>query len=227
MKFIPCIQVNSIEEYFALPKKERTWYGLYMSPRSLPFVWEDGGGFGWDKFYQELKKEFPVQYFFRYWLTSFDNPITHSIYQYLIWPYQNFKNAWRNFWNPCCPRWRKVLPKTQYSDVSNLIVDSNLALLRDFYYEEVLISKIDWDSTEELKTFRNDIEKHIYWLDEESKKNDEEISNLIQEAYTGGKTPKSKFQTLTKKIHDLENKKEKNIDKILKWMITNREHFWT
>ena len=227
MKFIPTIHVNSIEEYFALPKKERTWHGLYQSPISLPFVWEDGGGFGWDKFYQELKKEFPVQYFFRYWLTSFDNPLVHWCYQYLIWPYQNFKNTWSNFWNPCCPRWRKVLPKTQYSDISNLIVDSNFALLKDFYYEEVLNSFIDWDSTEKLKTFRNDLEKHIYWLEEESKKNDEEISNLIQQAYTGGKTPKDKFQTLTKKIHDLEDKKEKNIDKILKWMITNREYFWT
>jgi hypothetical protein len=227
MKIIPTIHVNSIEGYFALPKKERTWYGFYMSPRSLPFVWEDGGGFGWSKFYDQLKEEFPIQYFFRYWLTSFDNPITHSVYQYLIWPYHNIKNALTNLRNPCCPRWRKVLPKTQYSDISNLIVESNIALLKDFYYEEVLTSKVDWDSTEDLKNFRNDIEKAIYFLEEKSKKLDEEIGNLIQQAYTGGRTTSDKFKVLTKKIKNLESKKEKEVDKILKWMITNREYFWT
>lgn len=227
MKIIPSINVKSIEEYFALPKKERTWHGLYQVPICLPFVWEDGGGFGWDKFYDQLKEEFPIQYFFRYWLTSFDNPVVHSIYQYIIWPYRNFKNALTNLRNPCCPRWRKVLPKTQYSDVSNLIVESNIALLKDFYYEEVLTSHVDWDANEDIKTFRNDIEKAIYFLEEESKKLDEEIGNLIQQAYTGGKTSPDKFKTLTKKIKNLESKKEKEVDKILKWMITNREYFWT
>lgn len=223
---IPYIHVNNIEEYFALPKKERTWYGFYKSPLTLPLEFEQNFGMGWDRFYQEIKKEFPVQWFFRHWLFSLDNPLTFCIYRYVIWPYRNFKNSLHNFLNPCYPRWRKLLPRTKYADPCYLITESNFAILKDFYYEEVLSSSVDWDSSEDLKTFRNDMEKHIHWLEVEKDKIDQEINKLTLEAYTG-KTPKDKFQILFKKITDLEFKKEKTIDKILKWMITNREYFWT
>jgi hypothetical protein len=42
----------------------------------------------------------------------------------------------KRFFNPSFPRWRRVLPRTKYTDADYLIEDSLFALVLDFWYEE-------------------------------------------------------------------------------------------
>lgn len=78
IKLTPNLDVVSVSEYFSIPKGERTWFGLYQLPATLP-IESFNGELGWNFFYNEIKKEFPIQWFFRYWIFSFENPIYNSI----------------------------------------------------------------------------------------------------------------------------------------------------
>ena len=80
---IPNVDVTSVSEYFALPKNKRTWLGLYKLPTSLPVEFFSNQP-GWNTFYREIKKQFPLQWVFRYWMLSFENPVFCTVKR-IIW----------------------------------------------------------------------------------------------------------------------------------------------
>jgi hypothetical protein len=230
---IPSIKVSSVSEYFSLPLKERTWYGFYKEPYSLPFQWGTGDEDGWESFYNKIKKEFPIQWVFRHWIFSFDNPATSTLYKYVFWPYRDFKWAIQNWLNPCFPRWRKVLPRHKYSDITEMIVNSNFALILDFYYEEVIDGHIDWNADKIHKKFKKELEKNVLWIEEHRVKLEEKIDNALSEAHKNRKfvikNDKKTFDyEKTYKLHNkLEKQKEDKTNEILKWLVDNRGFFWT
>jgi len=82
---IKTLNVGSVSEYFNLNKAERTWLGFYRLPESLP-IESLSGEDGWNLFYKTIKKEFPIQWFFRHWMTSYENPAYYYIKR-LIWKF--------------------------------------------------------------------------------------------------------------------------------------------
>lgn len=223
---IPYVSVSSVEEYFALPKSEREWHGLYKLPFALP--WEGGGSplcSGWDTFYARIKKDYPFQYFFRRWIPSLDNPITYFIKKYFVWPLQELKYCIIRFIKPCHPRWRKVLPRHRYGDITNLIVDSNFALIQDFYHEEVVDGVVDWTSEEPHKTFHDTLIAHVNWIENDRAVLDDKIAEAYKSAYEDKST--DNYRTKYAKPHNLEKLKFEKETEILKWYIDNREFFWT
>lgn len=218
---IPYVGVNSVDEYFTLPKKEREWFGLYKKPFSLPLdFFNIADDRGWDYFYASIRKEYPIQYFIREWIPSLDNPLIFVYKKYISWPIRDLKYAISNFISPCFLRWRNVLPRHKYSDITNLVVESNFALICDFYHEEVVDGCVDWSDNDEHKKFYTELVAAVHWIEHERKKIDE----FIEEALI--KAVKNKIKTYAD--HDrLEKHKTEKETEILKWFIDNRDFFWT
>jgi hypothetical protein len=224
------IKVDSVDEYFSLSKKEREWCGLYRKPWALPselFNFNDEKGWGF--FYDEIKKQYPIQYFFREWLISTDNPLVFAFKRYIQWPIRELRYSVRLFFNPCFPRWRKVLPRHKYSDITEMVTESNFALICDFYHEEVINGFVDWESHDNHKKFYDELVTNVTWIEVERIK----IDKLAEEALS--KAVKNKIKTngefdfhATYEDHDrLEKHKSEKETEILKWFIENREFFWT
>lgn len=228
---LPQIKVNTVDDYFSLPKNEREKFGLYLLPWSLPFTFfnKEEKTKGWKEFYAELKKEYPVQYFFREWIFSYENPIYSFFNTKLIWPVKELRWKIHRFLNPCHPRWRKVLPRHKYSDITELVIDSNFALILDFYYEEVKQGMVDWKSDDKHKKFHKEILNAVKWIEKDRNNHLDKIDKTLSLAIKKPVMKKGKLDYLaTYKEHNKLEDELKNKDtKILTWFIENREFFWT
>lgn len=227
---IPYSDARSVDQYFALPKNEREWFGLYKSPSSLPLEWFGGDGEkGWEAFRKQIKIEYPVQYLFRNWLLSMDNPLIFAYKKFIGWPLRDSKYAIKLFFNPQFPRWRKVAPRHKYIDTTELIVESNFALIVDFYREEVVDGHVDWSADDIHKKFYTELVAAVNWIEEERKKverlTDEALSKAVKsKVMKGGKFD---YHATYADFDRLEEHKKQKDTEVLKWFIDNREGFWT
>jgi hypothetical protein len=223
---LPYVSVSSTEEYFSLPKNQREKFGLYLIPFALPWeIFKDvSQKEGWDYFYSKIKEQYPLQWFIRRWLPSLDNPVVSVAYKYIIWPYTDIKYSIKRWFNPLHPRWRASLPRHQYKDIQELVVDSNFALIRDFYWEEVIDGVVDWSSTEEYETFHNQLVINVNWIENElpalNKQHEESLSKAFLNTKAEYYTKYEEVAKIEKEIHD-------KTTEILTWFIENRAFFWT
>jgi hypothetical protein len=228
---LPHIKINSVDEYFSLPKKEREKFGFYLLPLSLPFTFfnRDNKTKGWKDFYAQLKKEYPVQYFFRHWLVSYENPVYSFVNSKILWPLKDLKWKIVRHFNPCYPRWREVLPKHKYIDIVELVVESNFALIRDFYYEEVEKGFVDWKADDKHKKFHKELLNAIKWIETERKLHLDKADDALSHATKTPIEKKGKFdyKATYKTYNKLEEELKNKDTKILTWFIENREFFWT
>lgn len=72
------VPVYSVSEYFSLPISERTWMGLYKLPAGLPAEFSAQEQ-GWSFFSKQIRKQHPIQWFFREWIMSHSNPVYNFI----------------------------------------------------------------------------------------------------------------------------------------------------
>lgn len=218
------VLVSSVEEYFALPKEKRERFGLYRLPYALP--WErcpETSKMGWDEFYCRIKKQYPVQYFFRVWLFGFDNPVCVVYYKYFYWPFLEFKRAFKYWLNPLYPRWRASLPRHKGADISELLVTSNFALIRDFYWEEVVDGIVDWESESEHKIFYDKLIEYVQWIEETLPKLEEDHTKSLSAASSKEGDYYTKYEETIK----IEKEKYDKETEILTWCISNRNFFWS
>lgn len=227
---IPHVQCRSVDEYFNLSRKEREWHGLYRKPFGLPLEgFSAEGEKGWKSFYEEIKKEYPFQYFLREWLPTCDNPVVFAFKKFIQWPWRDFSRSVRLFFKPCYKRWRSVLPRWEYSDAQHLIVEGNFAILRDFYHEEVVDGIVDWDYDELHKNFKDKLQEYVKWVEEDRKVLDEKLSEELSKATKNKIFVDKKLDYIEtyKSYHELEKEIKEKETEILKWMIDNRELFWS
>lgn len=227
---IPYVQCRSVDEYFNLSKKEREWYGLYRKPFGLPVEWASPEGEkGWNSFYEEIKKEYPIQYFFREWLPTCDNPVVFAFKKFIEWPWRDISRSVRLFFKPYYKRWRSVLPRWEYADAQHLIVEGNFAILRDFYHEEVVGGFVDWDHDDFHRNFKNKLEEYVKWVEEERKVLDDKLSEELSKAVKNKifVDKKLDYHETYKSYNQLEKEIKEKETEILKWMVDNRELFWS
>jgi len=219
------VKVNSVEEYFALPKQDREVHGFYRIPYALPWERFQSTETGWDAFYKKIKKEYPVQYFFRHWLPSLDNPIVSIFKRYVSWPLNDLKYNIIRWIKPVHPRWRKSLPRHKYADISHLIVESNFALICDFYHEEVVSGWVDWESDEPHKTFYNKLVEYVNWIEKERSK----IEDSYWEAMdiSGKNVEPTSYSIKYAEPNKIETLRLSKETEILTWFINNRGFFWS
>ncbi len=220
---VPYITVSSVKEYFALPKTDREWHGFYMTPFGLP--WERLGDKieGWDAFYDKIQKEYPIQYFFRRWIFSSDNPLYWAFMCHVWWPLRDTKYSIKRWFNPLYPRWRNSLPRHKYCDITEHFVTSNFALIQDFYWEEMIDGVIDWEGDTSHKEFYRQIKAHIDWIEKGLPELEEKFSKELETV----SSLSGEYSIKYKEILALEQQKQDKETEILVWFVNNRGFFWT
>lgn len=223
------IRVDSVDAYFALSKEDREWKGLYKVPYALPWERFKPDGDGWEAFYSKIKKQYPVQYFFRKWLVGLDNPVVLYFCQWVKWPLRDLYYNVVRFFNPVFPRWRKVLPRQSSADCTWLVVQSNFALIQDFYWEEVVDGIVDWSSTPEHSQFHKELQDAVEWIESGRFELELKIENaykrVSQERTSTWRM--SDYETTYAEVNSLEQQMTQKQTDILTWFINNREYFWT
>jgi len=220
------IRISTAEEYKALPQADRERNGLYLMPFGLAIdISTMGkGNSEWDKFYAFIRQEYPVQYFFRHWLTSWDNPI-YAFLKLRYMKYEDVKYSTKRFFNPLFPRWRKSCKRHEYMDVCTLVTKSNFALILDFWYEEVVDGFVNWHSQPSHKQFYNEIKAHVKYIEEGRKKLEDKSDIELTKA-----TKKSKKLSYGERYgkHNKIEEQIKTLDTaVLVWLANNRDFLWT
>jgi len=217
--------ISTFEDYIDLPKALReSKHGLYLVPRVLKFDL-DSRVSEWDKFYNFVKKEYVIQWFIRHWLFSLDNPIykAHNILNHY---YLNSKYAIKRFFNPLFPRWRKCAPRCCYTDITELVVKSNFALILDFWYEEVAKDIINWNDNEKHKAFYKELKTAVKYIEESRQKLHDKAEIELEKA-SKLKKKNISYEQKYGKYNAVEQLIEAQDTHILSWFIENRGYFWT
>lgn len=228
------IKVSSVEEYFSIPKKEREFFGLYKTPPALPL---DYNFFMTNKkqdekgctFFYEIKKQYPFQWFFRHWLSSYSNPV-YAYVKKIHYGFLNFKWALQNYLRPNYPRWRSSLKKHEYKDGSSLIEDSNFNLILDFYYDEVVDGCVDWQADKRHKKFYTELLENVRWIEVEKPRKEKEYIKSLEYASNNpifDKNEKFDYYATYKHSNTVEDSLKNKTTEILKWLCENRGFFWT
>lgn len=217
------VKVNSVEDYFSLPKSEREYRGFYKKPYALEWDFFTGEK-GWTAFYKEIKKQYPIQWFFREWMFSLDNPI-YRVFYTLRHKYWDIKYAIKNFLKPVYPRWRKTVPRHKYADGVYLIIESNFNLILDFYYNDIIGGYVDWESDEDHKTFLKEVKDAVRWIEVER----QELNDICDRELTLALNNKEeKDYNKRYKTHDeIEKQIFDKETSIINWMVAKRSFFWT
>jgi hypothetical protein len=229
---IPYVRISSVEQYFELPKKDREYKGFYCLPFALPskLFRNHNNEKTWEDFFEQIKAQYPIQYFFRQYLPSLNNPFVYNYYKYIGWKLRDFKYACKLFFNPLFPRWRKILPRHKYSDVSELVVESNFSLILDFYYEEVVDGFVDWEANTKHKKFLKEIKEAVHWIESERHQKNN-VSDKILTKVTNNPKYDKKGKFLYKETYQEHNDLEQEIfnknTKIINWFVKNRQMFWS
>jgi len=226
-RFLPYVDVKSVEEYFSLPKEKREKYGLYLMPFSLPLEIDEmasGGETSFKRFYKEIRRCYPIQWFFREYLFDVDNPV-----YYWAWfkPYHRMRDTYHNirrFIRPEHPRFRKVYRRYEYRDLVEVIPETLFAMIQDFWYEEVLNGYVDWHSDESHQEVYDFLKNAVEWTE----KIRPEIDKKIREEYSAVKNKRGK--TYDEKYGEINRLEKLIFDKeteILKKLLDYRERMWT
>lgn len=217
MEYKKPVRVHSVEKYFALPKSQREWHGIYRLPIGLPadFMSDNPSEKGWDEFSRRIRTEYPIQGFIREYLLSYDNPI-YALFGRAIYRIKGYKYNIKRFFVPCSPRFRAVWPRWQYKDTSEAIIDVNFALILDFWHEEIVDNNhVDWSADTKGREFYNWIKSAVNYIEVYRVKH----QKALDKAYD----IKDGYKTV-RMYEDL----IRNTDtEILKKMVEYREYFWT
>lgn len=223
------VAVNTVDGYFAIPKNKRSLMGLYLYPMSLRgggSVFDSNTGntinflCEWDKFSSMIRKEYPIQGYFREWFFTVDNPVYFFIWKILDNVKALYYNLKRIIW-PVAPRFRKVAPRWRYDDVCEIIREANFALIQDFWHEEVVDGFVDWNGDDHHHEFYLWIEQAIRWIEVEKPDFLKQISDEYDKVH--GDSYKKNYAKIDE-IEEIINKKD---TEILTQMIVRRERFWT
>lgn len=223
-KIFPHAKVMDIEMYFALPLNERQKYGVYLKPYALPMDFFNENGKGWESFSKEIRKHYPIQGWIREWFLSFDNPL-YKFIRLRIMSLSYLKYNIKRFFNPDGKRWRKSWPRHEYRDICDVIVDSNFALIQDFWHEEILNGWVDWETTPQHKEFHDWLKSAIFWIESARVIADHQREEQLK---TINHTDKSlSYDEKYKKVEDIEKYIKETDNKILYDMVKYREYFWS
>ena len=229
------IKLDSVDSYFSTPKKDREFLGLYKTPHALPAELfflrksQENEEKGWGYFYEQIRKQYPVQWFFRHWLFCYDNPV-YFFFKSLHRRFLDLKWATKNFLKPNYSRWRNSLKRHEYKDISYLFEESNLNLILDFYHEEVVDGWVDWKADELHKKFYVELLENVRWIEEEKIKKQQQLDEATTYAVDNpvfDNFGKLDYYSTYRHVHALEESLENKTTQILKWFCDNRKMFWT
>jgi hypothetical protein len=188
--------------------KNKFWYDV---PSSL--TWED-----WEKWRNDTRAAYPLQYWLR-------ETVPHWFPIHIKWLYRELYWKVYRFFKPCHKDIRKVIPR-QWSDIANLIVDVNFAMILSFK-KEADESRVDWDGTDNHRKFKNWLDAAAHWV-KEGRPN---CVAQMEASYPPHPLPEHMKEYTYDQLYGNVNHMQKLIDEtdtnIIKQMIDYREYFWT
>lgn len=222
-KLFPNINVKTVDDYFNLDKKQRTKFGIYLKPYSLPSDLFNENVKGWKTFDKLIRKEFPIQGWIREWFFSYDNSV-YSFFKRNLRKIRVFKYKVKFFIKPMVPRMRNAWKRHEYMDICDGIIKINFALIQDFWYEEVKQGYIDWGSSVIHEEFYIWLENAINYIEIER----ENLLKKLDEAEHNAFISKEKqYELRYGEVTEISKLIEEKDTKLLKEMIEKREMFWT
>ena len=170
----------------------------------------------WAEWEQQMKRDYPVQYFVR----EFFSDCKYTIRNFC----RDIKYAIKCFLKPYHSDIRKAIPR-KWADVSNLIVDVNFAMILSFK-NEADESCVDWDYGDHRK-FKNWLDAAAKWIQEDRPA----IQKQRDDAYPPHPLPDHMRNWNYEQLYGEVNKLEKIIDEtdsaIIKQMVDYRDYMWT
>ena len=221
--------VHSFEEFKLVPLKERVrhvWYWpfgpWYMTPYALPHTFNHRSKelSDWDKCYEFLRTEFPVQVYLRE-----DLPKSSFVYffKFKIWDLKDlyYKYVIRTF-KSFNKELVKVIPRNEWRDKVTIMPDFLFACVIDFVEVEKCFEHNDY--TEHNKDFGDmlmivyDFAKH--GRKELSKKVDDALS--VAHDKTGELTYEERYGDMDKLEVELAVMEKR----YMTWIVNNVDNFW-
>ena len=230
--------VRTAADYIALPRAERErkdwlWRRAYLVPNGL--VMADGELTGdlpfcseWDRFYDYVKKEYPVQAFFRVtvadWFDTIKRRVERRYYDTRDWLFPR-------------QRWLlKGLPN-HWQDKRSLSVDVLFKMIVHFVEVEDALNTINWESDPEHLAFKQGVVECYKWIKIGRTELTERISKELSEGVaTRRKAAKEagvhdhniEWYNMVYGPHDqLEAQLEDTDTEMCVWIIKNRALLWT
>jgi len=155
------VKVHSVDEYFALPKKDRVKWGFwYLKPFSLPCDMFDSTVVGWQEFDNRIKKEFPIQYMIREFFSDIDAKIWRIKYKLDNWWIRNF--------DPQHQELRDAVPKN-WADLDTCIENFLYACIISYVEKE--------NGLGNYYNLRDDKVKYDEFIKTNDKKLEDEVAN--------------------------------------------------
>jgi len=220
-----CVVVSTLDEYKAMPLKSRelvVWYWpspLYIKPYALRAG--DGNDFigEWTKFDEYVKKEYPVQYFFRDTVVGFFQDIETSC--------RRIKWKIKPYFKPSRKEMRDKVFIRQYRDLDSIIVQFCMQCVIEYVDREKCFDKITFDYSDTVKTFAAQLKEcHVY-----ATKGRQEILDEIEKAWEDvplmmNDIAQNKMEKYNK-VTELETKLEEADTQVCEWVVKNRRQLWT
>ena len=201
-------------EYLNAPLK----YGIFYN---VPYALEINE---WDVWRSEIKKRHPIQYFFRDWIFSCDNPVYFFLFC-IKEKIRDIKYIIKYTISPSHPRFHKAYPRAYHKDLCQVILDVNFAMILDFWYEEIVDGHVDWDSDEPHSDFYSWIKESVKYIEVERPKMLDDMENLLSDACDN--TENIPYKEKYSKYHAVQNSITDRDNAILTYMIEKRDYFWT
>lgn len=216
--------VSSVDDYFKLPKNQRELYGFwYKKPASLPSEFFGDVG-GWETWTKRIQVEYPIQGWLREWCFSWDCPV----YGFFRGKYLKFKDGWYKFkchFNPYHDMVRDSIPET-WTDISYLIEAVNFAMIRDFYYNEVIRGHVDWNSGPQVSKFYRWLKRAIKYIEVERPALEKQIEDAYPDRKIALRNDKN-YKELYGEVDRLSEILRRKDTSFIKQMVEYREYFWT
>ena len=218
-----CVMVHTVDEYKAMPRKSRelvVWYWpcpLYIKPYALS-AGDDLVG-EWTKFDEYVKKEYPVQYFFRNTVAGFFWDIETS--------YRRIKSKVRPYIKYPRKEMRDKVFTRNSGDLDSIIVEFCLQCVIEYVDREKCFDHILFDYSDEVKTFAAQLKEcHVY-----ATKGRQEILKEIEKAWEDVPLMMADFaqnkMEKYNKVTELENKLKEADTQVCEWVVKNRRLLWT
>ena len=216
-KFLRALDVSTMEEYLALPKKDRSHWGWYLTPYAMScsgLSTSDSLLDGWDAFHKHVAKEFPVQFFFRDTIGGWF--ISRFQYRLPRWWYEQVTTRFA----PKQKWLAKILPRT-WCDKTTLIPMLNFECVKHFVEKEECFERINYDSDPDHQKFAVELKACYKFITKDLP----QLERLRDGSYP--KTHTGDYE----KDYEMLNLYEKEINeqttKWLTWIVVNRDFFWT
>lgn len=188
--------------------KNKFWYPVPASQ-----TWED-----WETWRKNTKKQYPIQYWLR-------ETAPHWFAIHIKWPYRELYWKVYRFFKPCHKDIRKVIPR-QWSDIANLIVDVNFAMILSFK-KEAESSFVDWDGTDDHRKFKNWLDSVVHWIEQGRPACEAQRDALYPPHPLPPEMKNKSYDELYGELNKVEALIAETDSSILKQMIEYRDYFWT